>query len=228
MLNTYSLVDLTHALDPSIPSFNGRCGFEMSLKSDYDKGVKIYSYKCHAGIGTHIDAPSHFIPNASDVASIELESCLAPLCIIDVSDRAHEDFFLQVKDIQEFEKTTKAIEKESFVALHTGWDKRWSDNQRYRNVKEDKRMHFPGFSPDAASYLLEKNIKGIGIDTLSPDGSAESYPVHQLILSEGKYIIENLNKLSAVPSLGAHVLHAPSKVKGGTEAFVRSIAFVKK
>jgi kynurenine formamidase len=227
-LKNFSLIDLSHHLDPSIPSFNGSCGFEMSLKADYDKGVRIYSYKCHAGIGTHMDSPSHFIPGGLNIGDIPLEDCLAPLYIINCSDKAHPDFFLSAEDIQSFEKEFEEIEKGAFVVMRSGWESKWSDNEKYRNVQKDNHMHFPGFSSESVQYLLEKEIKGIGIDTLSPDGSSKDFPVHHLVLGKGKYIVENLCNLSKVPPYGAYILNAPTKVKKGTEAFVRSIAFIDK
>ena len=72
--------------------------------------------------------------------------------------------------------------------------------------------------------LAEKNIVGIGIDTLSPDGSNMSFPVHHKILGAGKYIIENLCHLEKLPAVGARVMALPLKIKNGSEAPCRVIA----
>ena len=43
-------------------------------------------------------------------------------------------------------------------------------------------MHFPGWSVEAAQFLIEKrNIAGIGIDTLSPE-TEFPFPVHFYVL----------------------------------------------
>ena len=72
---------------------------------------------------------------------------------------------------------------------------------------------------------MEYSICGIGIDTLSPDGSNPNHPVHHLVLSKGLYIIENLNQLEHLPVKGAYMIALPLKIKGGIEGPVRAIAF---
>jgi kynurenine formamidase len=63
----YKLIDLTHVLDSTIPTWNGGCGFNHDVHIDYadceaqDK-FRVMKVKMHAGIGTHMDAPSHCIP----------------------------------------------------------------------------------------------------------------------------------------------------------------------
>ena len=66
------------------------------------------------------------------------------------------------------------------VLARTGWSQRWTSRAQYRN--EDKRgvMHFPGFSEDAAKFLVEgRAAMALGIDTLSVDaGSSKTLAVH--------------------------------------------------
>ncbi len=60
----YKLVDLIHTLDSNIPTWNGGCGFHHDLHLDYSdcKGeykFRVMKMRMHAGIRTHMDAPSH-------------------------------------------------------------------------------------------------------------------------------------------------------------------------
>ena len=64
--------------------------------------------------------------------------------------------------------------------------------------------------------------------TLSPDCLDLTYPVHELLLQEGKYIIENLADCSKIPARGAYLIAVPLCAKEATEAPTRVIAFVKK
>lgn len=62
----YKLIDLTHTLDSAIPAWNGGCGFNHDLHIDYsdcegEDKFRVMKVKMHAGIGTHMDAPSHCI-----------------------------------------------------------------------------------------------------------------------------------------------------------------------
>ena len=112
---------------------------------------------------------------------------------------------------------------------NTGWEKYWNNTVKYRNADAKGKMHFPGFMAKTAELLLERKISGIGIDTLSPDGSTdkERFPVHELILGAGKYILENLCNLASLPPSGALALVMPMKVVGGAESAIRIIALVE-
>lgn len=223
----FKIIDLTYSLDENVPTWNGSCGFHQELKLDYEGGCRVYSYKCHAGIGTHMDAPSHFIPGGKDIGDISLEQLIVPVSLIDVRDKAHADFFLSAQDILDFEKKHGVIPPKSLVIGYTGWGKYWNDVDKYRSPDAQGKMHYPGFSAEAAELLLQRQIAGIGIDTLSPDGSHKSFPVHHLILGAGKYILENLANLDQMPSSGAYAIVLPMKVRAGTEAPVRAIALLR-
>jgi kynurenine formamidase len=69
-------------------------------------------------------------------------------------------------------------------------------------------------------------VVGIGIDTLSPDGSNDGFPVHEKILGAKKYILENLANLDKIPSRGAFALVFPMKVRDGTESAARVAALI--
>lgn len=224
MLSNVKLIDLTHVLDGSVPTWNGSCGFHHEVKMDYDQGVRVLAYKMHAGVGTHMDAPSHFCKEGKHIADIPIEQLIVPLNVIDMQSRAHPDFLLSAEDVLAFEKSHGKIQAGSAVVLNTGWSKRWGDIQAFRNVDAAGKMHFPGFSEEAAILLVKRSVAGIGIDTLSPDGINPHFPVHQHILGAGKYILENLTNLEKLPATGAFLIALPLKIREGTESAVRAVA----
>lgn len=219
----FQLIDLTHPLDPSIPTWDGGCGFRFHIEMDYSEGCLVKRYDCLAGAGTHMDAPSHFFPEGSDIASLKLEHLVAPVSVIDITNQVHPDYFLSPEDVESYEQKHGRIEKGSFVFAYTGWAQYWNEPDRYRNLDESRKMHFPGFSPEAAQLLLEREIVGIGLDTLSPDGGKPDFPVHQSILGAGKTIIENLTSLEKLPEKGAYVFALPPKIVEGAETPLRVI-----
>ena len=222
---THKLIDLTHDINPSVPSWTGSCGFTYEIKMDYDQGVRVMAYKCHAGVGTHIDAPSHFIPGGANVADIPLEDLMAPACIIDVSTRCGPDLRITPGDLAAFEREYGTIPKGSFVIGNTGWAQYWTQSEKYRNADVSGQMHFPTFELKTAQILMERGIKGLGIDTLTPE-IEKGFPIHHLVLGAGKYIVENLANLDQLPPVGATVLILPIKVTEGTESPVRAIAMI--
>ncbi len=220
------IVDLTHSLHGEIPTWSGGCGWREEIKVDYPKGLRVQTYRCHAGIGTHIDAPSHFFEGAANVGEIALEKLIVEICVIDAKEEADGDWLLQLEHLERYEQNFGLIPEGSFVALDTGWARFWDEPLRYRNPDQEGKMHFPGFSAEAADFLVKRKVVGIGIDTLSPDGSNVGFPVHEKILGAGMYIVENLANLSRLPAKGAFVILFPQKVMHGTESSIRAAALI--
>jgi kynurenine formamidase len=184
---------------------------------------RVQSLQMFAGMGTHIDAPAHCIQGGRSIADIELKSLIAPCRVIDVSDRADANYLLSVNDIKQFENEYGIIPKNSFIIVYTGWDQWWNEPEKYRND-----LVFPSISQQAGQELLARDIAGIGIDTLSPDIGNSNFPVHQLMLNSGKYIIENIANAKNLNPTGDYTFALPIKILGGTEAPVRLIALKHK
>jgi kynurenine formamidase len=222
-LETLQIFDLTHNLNSSIPSWGGGCGFHHTLQKDYDPNAevkfRVNEISMAAGMGTHIDAPAHCIEGATDIAKLSLKQLIAPCIVINVSAKAHERYSLSVADIQDFERVYGKIPEQAFVVVYTGWSKYWHDRERYRN-----NLVFPSVTIQAAEYLLERKIAGLGIDTLSPDRPEDDFLVHQLLLSANRYIVENIANADQLPAVGSISFALPIKIEEGTEAPLRLIA----
>lgn len=224
MMRPFTVWDLTHELSEETPSWDGSCGFRHEILFDYAQGTsevqfRVHQITMHAGIGTHMDAPSHCVPGGHSIHELDFNHFIAPCVVVDVSEKSHELYTTSVEDITHFETTYGKIPKGSFVIIRTGWERFWNEPAKYRN---DYR--FPSISANVASLLLDRGIVGIGIDTLSPDRPDSGYPVHQAILGAGKYIIENVANSGMLPPVGCYSLALPIKAKGCTEAPIRLIA----
>jgi kynurenine formamidase len=131
----------------------------------------------------------------------------APIVVVDISARAavDPDAEVTVADVRAFERRHGRIPHGALVAMYSGWETRIGDQAAYRNADAAGVFHFPGFGVDAAEWLLEnRDIQGIGVDTLSQDnGPSATFPVHFAILGAERYGIENLANLSLIPPRGA-------------------------
>lgn len=222
------MIDLTHDLSQKMPAWDGECGFRHKNKFDYEECNSTVKFRAQkvtmdAGIGTHIDAPSHCIPGAKTVGQIPLESLLAPLIVIDTHKKMTGNYQISEHDIENFEEQYGEIPKNSFVAFYTGWSQHWHNPEKYRN-----NLVFPSINEAVANILVDRNVNGIGIDTLSPDTPISNFPVHRIILGANKYIIENINNLERMPVIGAYVLALPLKGPELTEAPVRMIGLISR
>jgi len=89
-------------------------------------------------------------------------------------------------------------------------------------------FHFPGFSPEAAAWLLrERRVAGIAVDTMSLDnGTSGEFKTHQLWLPSGRWGLENVANLDKVPEAGATLVVGAAKVKDATGGLARVMALV--
>ncbi len=91
------------------------------------------------------------------------------------------------------------------------------------------RMHFPGFSAEAVRFLIDRrNIRGIGVDTLSIDpGQSRDFAVHHLLGRAGRYGLENLAGLDELPASNFYLVVAPIKIETGTGGPTRVLAILR-
>ena len=224
----YKLIDLTHVLDSAIPTWNGGCGFNHDVHIDYsdcegEDKFRVMKVKMHAGIGTHMDAPSHCIPDGRFIHDFDVNDLTMLCVVIDVSGKCHERYSLSTQDVAAFESKYGIIPKGSSVMVKTGWSKFWHTPLKYHN-----NHVFPSVSAEAAELLVERDVSAIGIDTLSPDRPEDDFKVHKIFLGADKIIIENVANLDNMPSIGGFVMIMPIKIKDGTEAPVRLVGLIKK
>jgi kynurenine formamidase len=155
-----------------------------------------------------------------DVGSIALKTLYAS-CSIFVAQEVDHSFVLTDAMIKEHEEKFGPVAPQSWFLVMTGWSKKCNNQQAYQNVDTFGKMHFPKISPDAADYLVKKNILGLGIDTLSPDGDDPTFPVHKKLLGSGKFIVENLVYHPYACSNQCFLQVTPLAIVGGTESPVR-------
>jgi kynurenine formamidase len=229
-----SVLDLTHAVSGSNPPYDlaESADYKVVTEATVEKN-KYFSRKISLPehFGTHIDAPAHFARGMWTVDQLPTERLISPLEVIDVTAKAKKnpDYQLSVEDIADWEQAHGHIPQGSVVMVMTGWDSRWNSTKDFRNADAKGVMHFPGYSVDAARFLVEaRNVIGLGIDTLSVDyGPSSDYPVHQYTMAHSLYHLENVANLSQAPATGGMVIVAPMKLEGGSGGPVRILALAR-
>jgi kynurenine formamidase len=225
------VLDLSYAInDKLVPWPGDERFFEATVNARVEKnGYFTRSFWMLEHYGTHLDAPAHFPPGKTTVDQIPVKQLFGPAVVIDVRAESgkNSDYQLAAARIEDWEKRHGRIPEGAIVLLRTGWASRWPDVRKYRNQDEKGKMHFPGFSPEAAKLLIERKVSGLGCDTLSIDhGASSDYAVHHLALGAGLYQLENLADLSELPEAGAFLIVAPIKLEGGSGGPVRIFALL--
>jgi kynurenine formamidase len=218
------VVDVTHTLNSHIPTWDLSCGFTSTIVWDYKNStsefkVRAQTFEMKASAGTHMDAPAHFFEGSTTIDNIEVEKLVVACIVIDTSARMSEDYCVSLNDIKEFESKYGQIPTGSFVIFYTGWSQYWDNPKQYHN-----NYKFPSVSVEVARYLVERNVVGIGVDTLSPDSGGTEFYVHTTVLGAKKIIVENIAHAHLLPPVGATIMIMPLKIEGATESPVRLVA----
>lgn len=211
-LGSYTQIqDLTHTITPETPVFPGYPQPEFETVRNYEEHgfyAQMLTYVEHTG--THMDAPAHFVEGLAFANELPVAQFLAPLAVIDISERAVSDPDAQLTpdDVLAWETEHGALPAGVFVAMNSGWASRIDDPEAFINLGDDEALHFPGFHPDATALLIEeRDITGIGVDTLSLDfGAATSFDTHVILLGAGKYGLEGMAALESVLAAGGLVI----------------------
>jgi len=231
----YTIIDNTYLLTPSIPTYEGGNNSEIVITTLNDFNTSIYAGRKIDNLldhyGTHLDAPYHFGgPGTKYVNQISASQLTGIACVVDVrtSVSLNDDYAVTIADLLKWEGKNGAIPKNSIVVMKSGWGKRWSSVTQYRNADDEGVMHFPGFSPEAAKWLLDqRDVLGLAVDTLSIDiGSSTSFSAHQIWNRANKWALENLANVETLPESGALMVIAPLFVINGTGSTARVYSFI--
>ena len=183
------MIDLTHTMSPDFPTFFGVPGIELQKQFDFKKdGFNLNWWRIIEHAGTHIDAPIHFSETGDTVEKIAAETLVAPLAVVDVRARAAQnpDYLVSRQDLADWEKKNRKLPDRCCVAMLSGWAQYVGDGAKYTGASGGT-FHFPGFSPEAAEWLMkERSVVGLAVDTLSLDhGPSKDFRVHRAVAAVG-------------------------------------------
>jgi kynurenine formamidase len=229
--NFTSTVDLTHVMSPDFPTFFGVPGITMEKQFDIKKdGFNLYWWRIVEHAGTHFDAPIHFSEAGATAEKIPAETLVVPLAVVDAAAKAAQnpDYLVSREDIAAWESKNGPLPDNCCVAMHSGWAHHVGDAAKYTGKDAAGTFHFPGFSPEAADWLIkERRVLGLAVDTLSLDhGPSKDFKVHYAWLPSGRWGLENVANLDKVPAAGATLVVGVAKVKDATGGPARLIALV--
>ncbi|MDD9908328.1 MAG: cyclase family protein [Ahrensia sp.] len=225
------VIDMTHTLAPEFPTFFGVPGISMEQKFNFkEHGFNLFDLSINEHTATHIDAPLHFSADGTSVDEIAVENLVIPLAVIDIREKAAADADAQVTpdDLKAWIAKNGDIPEDCCVAMNSGWSAKSGDEAAYTGRDAEKKLHFPGFHPEATKMLMEEtSAVAMAVDTLSLDhGPSADFATHYAWLPSGRYGIENLANLDAVPESGATLVVGAPKHKGGTGGPARIFAMM--
>lgn len=201
-----TLVDLTQPIEAGMPFNPDHFGPEISPYASIDThGWRATKLVLDSHLGTHMDAPSHFVPTGATLDQIALQHLIGPAEVIHISGIASHTELLP----DHLPATT-----ERRLLLHTGWAESRYGSPAYFT-------EYPYVSPRLAEELIKRGVVLIGIDTPSVD--YDPGVTHQILLGAGTLIVENLANLAPLPG-HVDVTVLPLPILGGDGCPVRAVA----
>ncbi len=210
------IIDLSQSINSDIKLYPGSPNVYFLKWSKYSiDGYDSEAIFLSTHTGTHMDAPSHFIEGAESIDDIDVNRFVMKnvhlLKIIKSSNQ-----LITAEDIINSNIDIKANDS---IVFSTGWEHNYnSDNYISSN---------PGLSPQAATYLSNKKINAVAIDSPSIDSGIESeFPVHQILLKNNIIIIENICNLAQIDKKNFNLIAIPLKLRGASGSPVRALAII--
>lgn len=163
-------------------------------------GVNISVLTLGAHTGTHLEAPSHFVPGGLPIDSVDLSVLVGPAEVVEIYGRSP----ITAADL-EHANIPPQTER---VLLKT-------DNTRFMRL-QDGVFHpdYTGLAPSGAEWLVHHGVRLVGTDYLSigPYGPVNT-ETHRILLGAGLVIVESLALAKIVPG-GYTLLALPPKFSG--------------
>ncbi len=218
LFQTVKVIDLSHKIEEGMTVYIGDPTPKIKRVKTIDKnGVNLSKVIMGVHNGTHIDAPYHFIKNGITADEIPIERFSGKTLTFDFSDK-EAGSGISLSDLQKYENK---IEEGIIVLLYTGMSKHWNE--------EWSRSKFTYLSMEAAEWLADKNVNGVGIDCLSIEKfGSKNGETHKALLKKNIFIIESLNSsLEQLIGREAILICLPIYLKGTDGAPARVIALVE-
>ena len=190
------IYDITRPLSPGTKRYPGDPPFQLISHSSLAHGdpFELTSVSMSSHLGTHVDAPSHFVNGATTVDQLLLTVLTGPATVRHIPGAG---------PIGPDELKRASIPPTS-IRLLLGVTPRY-------------------MSTEGAKWLVERGLKLVGTDSLSVDPiESIDFPAHQLLLSAGLLVVEALD-LTAVPERDYMLYCLPLKITGAEAAPARAI-----
>ena len=206
-----TIYDISLTISPTLPTWPGDPKLELEQIVSMDKGADANVTRISAAVhlGTHVDAPHHFLNDGRTVEQLPLSVLTGPCYVVQLPDGV-EAITAEMLERMELTFDFKRI---LFGTSNSHW---WAKGET------KFQTDFVAITEDGAEWLVERGAQLVGVDYLSVAPYGDSIPTHMVLLNAGVVIVEGLN-LSQV-SRGFYDLYClPLKIAGSDGAPARAI-----
>jgi arylformamidase len=204
------IVDLTHTLIPGKEQYMldvARKGERPGKEGDVFSSVYLWSH-----VGTHVEAPLHFLSDGGDTASLPVDKLIGPAIVLDFRGKEVNEA-ITLSEI----KAAGKVEVGDRVLIMAG---------RHTSYRTPQSHDRPYVTEEAVRWLVEdRQIQCLGTDSSGFEvRGVDHQPNHRILTGAGVPVIECLNNLVALRKNRIYLIALPIPVQGLDASPVRAIA----
>jgi arylformamidase len=206
---TNGWIDISVPLRNGMVVWPGDAPFERASSLEIANGdpCNLSQISTTAHIGTHMDAPRHYLAGGAGMETIPIAASLGLARVIEIQDP---------EAIRTSELEPHHLAKGERVLFKTR-----NSGMCWKTDHFQKRYIY--IPPETARYLAECGVQTVGVDYLSVGGFESGGPeTHRILLQAGIWIIEGLN-LEHVDPGEYELVCLPLKIIGGDGAPARAV-----
>ncbi len=204
------MYDISVGVSPEIPVWPGDPPVVLERVKSMENGDEANISRIQSGVhvGTHIDAPIHFVEGGATVDAIPLKSLLGRAYVVDLRKA-------DVLDAAALE-SARIPPRTRRLLFKTRNSELWTSGET--SFQRD----FVAVDASGAEWLVKKGVKLVGVDYLSVAPFNDGEPTHRILLEAGVVVVEGLNL--AQVSKGRYTLYClPVKLMGSDGAPARAV-----
>lgn len=202
-------IDLSIPLRDGMVYWPGDAPFHRLQKLHIANGdvCNLSEISTSAHIGTHMDAPRHFLADGKGMETMPIEATIGPARVIAIQ---HPDL-IQVRELEPHH-----LQKGERVLFKT----KNSEQHWKTDSFQEQFVHIP---EDTAHYLAKCGVQTVGVDYLSVGGyETDSAETHRALLAAGIWLIEGLNLEHVAPG-HYELICLPLRIAGSDGAPARAV-----
>jgi arylformamidase len=204
------IFDISVGVHPGLPVWPGDPAVELERVASIgdDSPANVSRLACGVHVGTHVDAPLHFVDGGGTVEELSLEVLVGEAYIAEIHAEGHLD--------------RKALEQAGIPHKARRVLLKTSNSALWRSSPGQFVTGFVAVSESGAEWLVERGVQLVGVDYLSVAPFDAGVPTHVRLLSAGVIIIEGLD-LSGIEAGWYSLTCLPLKLVGSEGAPARAI-----
>ena len=202
-------IDISVSLHNGMVHWPGDVPFQRTRVESIDQGAEanVSEIRASAHIGTHVDAPIHFLKAGAATDTLPISATVGRARVIAIQDEE----LIRIGELE----GCRLVEGQRVLFKTKNSERCWKTDQF-----QEKFVHIP---KETARYLAERRIQTVGVDYLSVGAfQSDGAETHRVLLAGGICIIEGLNLAQAEPG-EYELVCLPLKIEGSDGAPARAV-----